>query len=169
MRLELWQDTPEHLGLLVRHNAPEMTDHLGGPETDEKVRERNVRYAALAGKDGRRMFRIMVPADGGEAAAGTVGYWEREWHGATVWEAGWGVLPEFQGRGLAAAAVTALLAEAKAHGKHRLVHAYPAVDHPASNGVCRKAGFTLLGAEQFEYPVGHFMQCNDWQYALWPA
>jgi hypothetical protein len=36
------------------------------------------------------------------------------------------------------------------------------VDHAASNAVCRKAGFTLLGACDFEYPKGTFIQSNDW-------
>ncbi|KAB1904108.1 GNAT family N-acetyltransferase, partial [Micromonospora sp. AMSO31t] len=60
----------------------------------------------------------------------------------------------------------ALIAEAAAHGDRRFAHAYPAVDHPASNAVCRKAGFTLLGETEFEYPPGHLMRSNDWRVEL---
>ncbi|WTW93994.1 GNAT family N-acetyltransferase [Streptomycetaceae bacterium NBC_01309] len=172
MRLETWRHTDEYFDLLVAGNSPEMTRFLGGPEPEAKLRERHVRYAGLAGAEAGRMFGIRaddgVDADGSgrTALAGSVGYWEREWLGTTVWEAGWAVLPAFQGRGLAVAAVVALLDEARAEGRHRLLHAYPKVDHPASNGVCRKAGFTLLGPADFEYPPGHPIRCNDWQFAL---
>jgi RimJ/RimL family protein N-acetyltransferase len=57
---------------------------------------------------------------------------------------GWNVLPPFQGRGIASRAVTMAAAQAAADGKHRYLHAYPSVDNPASNAVCRKAGFELL-------------------------
>lgn len=168
MRLEPWRDTDEFLDLLVRTNTPEMTAFLGGPQPHAKLVERNTRYAELAESDTGRMFRILAPdPSGAEAAAGTVGYWEREWRGGTVYEAGWGVLPDFQGRGLAAKAVTALLDAARAERRHRFVHAYPKVEHAASNGVCRKTGFSLLGVCDFEYPPGNPIRCNDWQYVLW--
>jgi RimJ/RimL family protein N-acetyltransferase len=38
--------------------------------------------------------------DDGEAA-GSVGYWEKDWRSGTVYETGWMVLPEHQGLGLA--------------------------------------------------------------------
>ena len=44
----------------------------------------------------------------------------------------------------------------------------PAADRPASNAVCRKAGFTLLGETDIEYPPGTIMRCNDWQMSLCP-
>jgi RimJ/RimL family protein N-acetyltransferase len=47
-------------------------------------------------------------------------------------------------------------------------HAFPATDHPASNAVCRKAGFALLGETDIEYPPGSIMRCNDWQMSLCP-
>ncbi|EPH44778.1 hypothetical protein STRAU_2140 [Streptomyces aurantiacus JA 4570] len=149
--------------LLVRHNSPEMTAHLGGPETHEKLVDRHQRYLGLDGRRGR-MFRIVT--DPGGETAGIVGFWETTHHGADVWEAGWGVLPECQGRGIAASAVRLVVAEARAAGLHRHLHACPSVANAASNGVCRKAGFTLLGAEDMEYPKGHWMRCNDWRLDL---
>ncbi|MFJ6670820.1 GNAT family N-acetyltransferase [Actinosynnema sp. NPDC091369] len=147
------------LGLLRRLNAPELTAHLGGPEPDDRVADRHRRYLVLG--DGR-MFRVEV--DG--VPAGSIGYWGRTWRDEEVWEVGWSVLPEFQGRGVASAAARATVAAARAEGGRRSVHAFPSVDHPASNAVCRKAGFTLLGEADFEYPPGHWMRCHDWALEL---
>ncbi|MFI9758067.1 GNAT family N-acetyltransferase [Streptomyces sp. NPDC051963] len=147
--------------LLRRNNSPEMTEHLGGPETEEKLLARHRRYVEPATGG---MFRVVL-ADGGESA-GAIGFWEREWQGATVWETGWAVLPEFQGRGLAAAAARAVVETARAAGRHRCLHAFPKADHAASNGVCRRAGFTLLGQSRVEYPKGHWITSNDWRVDL---
>ena len=50
--------------------------------------------------------------------------------------------------------------------KHRFMHAFPNVDNAPSNAICRKLGFELLDACEFEFPKGHFMTCNDWRLAL---
>jgi RimJ/RimL family protein N-acetyltransferase len=62
-----------------------------------------------------------------------------------VYESGWNVLPEFQGRGVAIAAVRAVIAAAREDGRNRWLHAFPSVANAGSNAVCRKAGFTLVG------------------------
>ncbi|MFI9007005.1 GNAT family N-acetyltransferase [Actinosynnema sp. NPDC053489] len=147
------------LGLLRRLNAPELTTHLGGPETDDRVVERHGRY--LVPGDGR-MFRVEV----GGTPAGAVGYWARSWRDEEVWEVGWSVLPEFQGRGVASAAARAVVEAARAEGTRREAHAFPSADHAASNGVCRRAGFALLGEVDFEYPPGRWMRCHDWAVVL---
>jgi hypothetical protein len=59
-----------------------------------------------------------------------------------------------------------LLEMVRAAGERRFVHAFPAVDNGPSNAICRKLGFTLLEAMEFEYPKGHLMRCNDWQLDL---
>lgn len=79
---------------------------------------------------------------------------------------GWAVAPRFQGRGLAAAATIEALARAADEGTRRFVHAFPSVDNGPSNAICRKAGFELLEAIEFEYPKGSLMRCNDWRYDL---
>jgi RimJ/RimL family protein N-acetyltransferase len=138
---------------------PAMMEHLGGPETVEKIAERQQRYEA----PGSGMFKIVDDASG--EGCGSVGFWEKEWRERTVYEVGWLVLPAFQGRGIAGAATALVLERARA-GEHRFVHAFPAVDNAASNAICRKLGFTLLEARRFEYPPGHWMDCNDWQLDL---
>jgi RimJ/RimL family protein N-acetyltransferase len=79
---------------------PQMTEHLGGPEDSDKLRERQARYERL--RDGDRMFRIVDLATG--AGVGSVGFWRRQWRDMQVYEIGWMVVPEFQGRGIAVAA-----------------------------------------------------------------
>lgn len=78
--------------LLRRTNSPEMTEHLGGPESEEKLAGRHRRYLEPA--DGQ-MYRVVLAGSG--EIVGSIGFWARQWRGGTVWETGWGVLPEFQG------------------------------------------------------------------------
>ena len=138
---------------------PAMTEHLGGPETPEQIRARHERYRRIDPDTGR-MFVIVVGPD--RLAAGSVGYWEREWGGRMVWETGWSVLPEYQGQGIASRATAVVIEQARAAGKHRFLYAYPSVDNGPSNAICRKAGFTLEGIDDFEYPPGNPMRCNVW-------
>jgi len=158
VRIEQWAETD--LELLRRSNVPAMTEHLGGPETEEKILARHRKYVAIAGTGTGRMFRVVLLPEG--RVAGSVGYWDSVWQGEGVYEAGWAVLPEFQGRGIAVAAVTKAVARARADGNHRHLHAFPSVGNPASNAVCRRAGFSLVAECDFEYPVGHAIRCNDW-------
>jgi RimJ/RimL family protein N-acetyltransferase len=141
-----------------------MTKHVGGPETHEKLIERQTRYEQLAGTGTGRMFKIIYAATA--EAIGSVGYWERDWRGESVYEIGWFVIPSFQGRGIASMATAQAIAMARSEGKHRFVHAFPSVDNPASNAICRKLGFTLLGECSFEFPPGNAMQSNDWRLDL---
>ena len=154
--------TEADLDLLRRLNTPEIKEHLGGLETDEQLRTRHRRYLNWAPGQGC-MFRIVLPS--GEPA-GTVGYGERVWQGSSVYEMGWQVLPEYQGRGIATTAARAGAVHAAGQERHRYLHAFPGVDNPASNAICRKAGFELLGECDFEYPAGHFMRSHDWRLDL---
>jgi RimJ/RimL family protein N-acetyltransferase len=79
-------------------------------------------------------------------AAGSVNLWSHE----STSEIGWMVLPEFQGRGLAKAAVRTLLERAREDGRWGRVHAFPATTNAPSNGICRSLGFTLL--EEVDMP-----------------
>ncbi|MGC5410735.1 GNAT family N-acetyltransferase, partial [Streptomyces sp. DT225] len=84
VRIEPWSD--DDLDLLRRANAPELMDHLGGPETEEQLTARHARYVALsADRTGRgRMFRVALA---GEAeAVGAIGFWERTWRDQEVYE-----------------------------------------------------------------------------------
>ena len=160
IRIEPWAD--DDLELLRRANTPEMTEHLGGPESEQKLLDRHRRYLELGDPHAGRMFRVVLLPDG--QPAGIVGYWQRVWQDETVYETGWQVLPEFQGRGIATAAVAAVVAAALEQRRH--IPAYPSVENVASNAIPRKLGFELAGEYDFEYPPGHIMRCNDWRLAL---
>ncbi|MFF4263910.1 GNAT family N-acetyltransferase [Streptomyces virginiae] len=186
VRLEPW--SAGDFWLLERKNEPIMTQFLGGPEPAAKLVDRQRRYEAMSAREpaAGRMFRVVwTPAGqapgadgergpehggGGEPeraeSVGSVGFWEREWRGEPVYEAGWGILPEFQGHGLAVAALTELLAYVRAHGSRDSVHAFPGTDHPASNAVCRRAGFEYLGDVDFEYPPGVPHPSCDWRHRV---
>jgi RimJ/RimL family protein N-acetyltransferase len=159
IRLEPWGE--DDLPLVEQlMGDPRMTEHLGGPESPENLAERQARYAL----PDSGMFKTVDEATG--ESVGSVGYWEKTWQGEQVYEIGWSVLPAFQGRGIAAAATAQAIARARAERRHRFLHAFPSVENPASNAICRKLGFTLLGAQEFEYPKGSFMTCNDWRLDL---
>ena len=159
VRLRHWADGD--LPLLERTlGDAELTAHLGGPEPEAKIRDRHLRYLRMGDPDAGTMFVILAGAD--VTPAGTHGYWKRLADGQAVWETGWIVLPEFQGRGIATRATQLMAERAWADAPDRPIHAYPSVDNPASNAVCRKAGFRLIGAFDFEYPPGHQLRCNDW-------
>jgi RimJ/RimL family protein N-acetyltransferase len=161
IRLEAWAQ--EDLSLLRATNSPEMTDHLGGPETDSQVLDRHRRYLDLTDPRAGQMLAVVMP-DG--RRAGVIGYWERPWRDGLTYETGWSVLPVFQGQGIATAAARAVAVLAGAQRRHGHLHAFPAVDHPASNAICRKAGFALVGEADIEYPPGSVMRCHEWRLAL---
>jgi RimJ/RimL family protein N-acetyltransferase len=163
VHLEPWGESD--LPLLRRTlGDPEMTKYLGGPESEEKLTERQQRLERLPELGTGRMFKIVDDETG--AAAGSVGYWRRVWGGEEVYETGWMVVPEFQGRGVATEATRQAIAEARADGGPTRMHAFPGVENAASNAICRKLGFTLIGEIEFEYPPGSMMRCNDWRLDL---
>jgi RimJ/RimL family protein N-acetyltransferase len=165
VRLEAWgeRDLPLLTQLL---GDPTMTEHLGGPESPAQLAERLARYERLADSGQGRMFKIVDAATG--ESVGSVGYWERTWRDERVYEIGWMVLPRFQGQGIATLATAQAIAVARSDGKHRFLHAFPSVDNPPSNALCRKLGFTLVEACRFEYPPASFMQVNDWRWTSSP-
>jgi RimJ/RimL family protein N-acetyltransferase len=156
VRLEPWG--PGDLGLLERLVGDEaMMEHLGGAETPDRIAARQARYEQDPGC-------LKIVADG--EAVGWVGFWDREWGGEAVYEMGWSVLPAAQGRGIARRATALAIEAARATGLREAAHAFPAVDNAASNALCAKLGFELVGESEFEYPPGHLMRCNDWRIGL---
>jgi RimJ/RimL family protein N-acetyltransferase len=162
VRIEPWGE--EDLPLLEKlMGDPAMTEHLGGPESPEKIRDRQRRYEP----PDSGMFKIVDGTTG--EAAGSVGYWERPWRERQVYEVGWSVLPAFQGRGFARLATAQVVALLRSERKHRFLHAFPSIDNAPSIAICRRLGFTLLGECEFEYPPGRLMRCNDWRLDLFAS
>jgi RimJ/RimL family protein N-acetyltransferase len=158
--IEPWDDGD--LPLLQRiMGDPEMTKHLGGPESAEKIAGRLTRYINSNGPQGR-MFKILLDNE----PAGSVGYWQQTWEDEEIYETGWSVLPEFQGKGIATTATELAIERARAEAKHSSIHAFPSVDNAPSNAVCKRLGFVLMGVHELEYPPGNKLTCNDWKLEL---
>ncbi|MGZ7147826.1 GNAT family N-acetyltransferase [Bacillus sp. BC08] len=160
IQIKPWED--KDLDLLYRINTPVMMQHLGGPENEEQILKRHKRYLELVSRG--CMFSILLLPE--RESVGSVGYWQNNWNDESVYETGWSVLPAFQGKGIATTAVKLAIEEASAENKYRYIHAFPSVDNPASNAICRKLGFELISESEFEYPPGNFMQCNNWRFNL---
>jgi RimJ/RimL family protein N-acetyltransferase len=143
---------------------PEMMTYLGGPETPEQILRRHQRYLHLPQDGTDHMFRIVW--DSHREGVGNVGYWRKTWQDQTVYEIGWLVLPGYQGQGIATKAAAAAIEHARQRAKYQFMHAFPSVENPASNAICRKLGFTLVEACQVEYPPGRSMTVNDWRLDL---
>ncbi|MEV7929206.1 GNAT family N-acetyltransferase [Kitasatospora sp. NPDC088779] len=138
-----------------------MMAQLGGPLSEERVRER-LRKDVVEVAEDRSWIKVIVPDGAGpEVVAGSVTLWSHEEDGAAVAEIGWMVLPEFQGRGLAKAAVRELLDAAARDGRWGPVHAFPATANGPSNGICRALGFRLLGELDVDF-ADRVLHCNHW-------
>jgi RimJ/RimL family protein N-acetyltransferase len=146
--------------LLERLNDPESTEHVGGPETEDELTERQATYEVA----GSKQYRI-VEGTGGDAV-GWVGYWDRIWRDEPVWEVGWAVVRSARGRGVATAATALLLDHVRAEPRLLPVHAFPMVANEPSNAICRKLGFTLLGEIEIGGRRGGTVRCNDWRLDL---
>ncbi|WP_396020417.1 GNAT family N-acetyltransferase, partial [Bacillus sp. ISL-57] len=70
-RLEIKPWQAKDLPLLFQLNAPEMMEHLGGPESDEQILTRHQRYLQIGDKG--CMFSITPFPEA--KAVGSVGYW----------------------------------------------------------------------------------------------
>ncbi|WP_052436532.1 GNAT family N-acetyltransferase [Georgenia sp. SUBG003] len=155
VRIERWG--PDDLWLLRRANSAEMTRYLVASETDDELENRHAKYLRHWETGEARMFRIV--ADGQDA--GGIGWWSTRWLDEPVHETGWFVLPELQGRGIAAAAVALVVADVRAHGTHPLLTAFPSVENAASNALCARTGFALRGTDEAEFR-GAMLRCNAW-------
>jgi RimJ/RimL family protein N-acetyltransferase len=140
---------------------PVMMAELGGPLPRDGIEakvERDVRDAVA----GTAWIKMIVPdAAVPEVVAGTVALWSHEDDGGPLSEIGWMVLPEFQGRGLAKAAVRTLLERARAEDRWGTVHAFPGITNAASNGICRSLGFTLLEERDVTF-ANRVLRTNHW-------
>jgi RimJ/RimL family protein N-acetyltransferase len=140
-----------------------MMVHLGGPRTKEQIAEVHQRRLDLMARGEAHMFKILP--DDSDEPMGSIGFWETEHAGAKVHEMGWFVRREFQGRGVATAAGKLAIEKACALPEATVMHAFPAVSNEASNAICRKLGFELIGPRDFEF-AGRPLLCNDWRLDL---
>jgi RimJ/RimL family protein N-acetyltransferase len=146
---------------------PETMSELGGPLPRDGLTDK-LRGIVEDVTTGRVWYSVILPDDDPAVTAGTVCIWRHEQDGEDIAEMGWMVLPAFQGRGLATAAVRSLLDRARAERRWDVIHAYPGITNGASNAICRKAGFSLVGQRDIDY-VGRILRANHWRLDLRPA
>jgi RimJ/RimL family protein N-acetyltransferase len=159
MHVRLRDITVDDLGLYeAQMTDPAMMAELGGPRPREGLEEK-LRGIVEDVQVGRTLYSVIVVGD--SIPAGSVCIWEHEWNGQTISEMGWMVLTDFQGRGLATAAVRALLDRARSEGRWGTVHAFPGVANGPSNAICRKTGFALVEEVDVVGPGGT-LRCNHW-------
>jgi len=140
---------------------PVMMADLGGPLPREGIEAKVARDVQQAAADTAWIKMIIPDGSGPEVVAGSVALWSHENSGTPMSEIGWMVRPEFQGRGLATAAVRMLLALARERDRWGLVHAFPAITNAPSNGVCRSAGFRFVGEQETTF-AGRLFRTNHW-------
>jgi RimJ/RimL family protein N-acetyltransferase len=151
-------DLPLYEALLT---DPRMMSELGGPLPADVLPEKLRGIVQETGADRSWYFVI---EEGGEAA-GSVCVWDVTDEGDPYTEIGWMVLPAFQGRGLASAAVLEVLDRARVEGRWTAIHAHPGVTNGPSNAICRKTGFERLGELDITY-MGRVLRCAHWRVEL---
>jgi RimJ/RimL family protein N-acetyltransferase len=142
----------------VLETDPEVMKELGGPNSDEVIEAAHRKRLVVAASD---WWFTIVPEEG-TRPVGTIGVWPIEWEGAPAYETGWMLLPPFQGRGLATQALALLLERARADPAIDAIHAFPGKANAASNALCRRFGFALIGEYEAHY-AGSILQTNHWR------
>jgi RimJ/RimL family protein N-acetyltransferase len=131
---------------------------LGGPWPDEvipRIHERRLESIARG-----TWWFTLVPSPG-DRPVGILGIFGSDHEGQAISEAGWSVLPVHQGKGYASAGLALLLHRAHADGRWGTIHAFPGSTNAASNALCRKFGFRLVGEDTVDYG-GRELHCNHW-------
>ncbi len=153
---------PGDVGAYVRMRCdPVMMAELGGPVPREGIAAKVARDVQQAASDAAWIKMIIPDESAPEMVAGTVALWSHEDRGSPISEIGWMVLPEFQGRGIATAAVLILLALAREQDRWGLVHAFPVITNAPSNAVCRSAGFRFVEERETSF-AGRMFHTNHW-------
>jgi RimJ/RimL family protein N-acetyltransferase len=152
MRLEPYNDADLWLTVALETD-PAVMRELGGPIDRERLPEIHRRRV-----EDPWWFKIVAEPD---AAVGAIGVWASSHGEVELWEAGWMVLPAHQGRGIAGAAVAALVDRVTADPGIPSIHAFPPVGNAPSNALCRRSGFVLLGETHVDY-AGRRLHCNHW-------
>jgi RimJ/RimL family protein N-acetyltransferase len=153
-------DLPLYEALLT---DPAMMTELGGPLDADLLPDklRGIVEGIEAGGDW-----YFVIEEAGEPT-GTVCVWDVTDEDEPYTEIGWMVLPAFQGRGLASAAVLEVLDRARSEGRWSAIHAHPGVRNAPSNAICRKTGFERLEELDITY-MGRVLRCAHWRIQLAP-
>ncbi|MCX4574732.1 GNAT family N-acetyltransferase [Streptomyces sp. NBC_01571] len=154
--------SPDDVDAYVRMRCdPVMMADLGGPQSREGMAAKVCRDAEQAAAD-LAWFKMIVPNPATpEVVAGTVALWSHTPDDGPISEIGWMVLPQLQGQGLGKRAVRALLDQARDENRWGVVHAFPATNNAASNGICRSVGFRFVSETDLTF-AGQIFKTNHW-------
>jgi len=140
---------------------PEVMRHLGGPLAPGGIPALHTRRVR-GGESGRDWFFVVHVGGPDGPPAGTICVWAEDTHSPDGGsEIGWGLLPGFQGQGIASAGVRAILELARTDGRWGDLHAFPKVENLASNTLALACGFRLVGTVLLEFR-GRLGRYNDW-------
>ncbi|MGH7910870.1 MAG: GNAT family N-acetyltransferase [Candidatus Dormibacteraceae bacterium] len=139
---------------------PELMAGLGGPRAKEAVERAHAGGVEQAAAGECRPCKVLVEPQ--DTVAGHIVAWLSEHDGEPLHEIGWMILREHQRRGLATAAVRELLKMVWAAKPGIAVHAFPGVTNTASNRVCEKSGFQLLGPCDVRFGEAQ-LRCSWWR------
>jgi RimJ/RimL family protein N-acetyltransferase len=145
---------------------PRVMAELGGPLPLEAMPDVH-RKRLSTNRRGDWWLKI-VPEAGGPPA-GALGIWASSWMREDIHETGWMVLPGWQRRGIASAALALLLDLAREEPRFETVHAFPGVANAASNSLCRTAGFEPIEEDAGVEYAGRTLRCNHWAIDLRPG
>lgn len=144
---------------------PRVMAELGGPWSVEAAAATHERRLRSVERDGTWWLKIVPVSEAAPATettpVGALVLWDSEWAGEALSEIGWMVLPEHQGKGYASASLRLILERARADGRWGDIHAFPGVTNEASNALCRKSGFELVGDGEADY-AGRRFRVNHW-------
>lgn len=146
---------------LAAEGDPVAMRHLGGPRAEEEIRIAHGKRMRAEADGG--VWRTVVVEPGAERV-GTIGFWRSE-HAGPVWEAGWMLLPAHHGRGIGTRALALLVEIARERDDVAELHAFPGQANEASNALCRRAGFELIGTDEGEF-AGKPITSNHWRLTL---
>ena len=158
IRLRPYTDADRWLTEAIEADPVMMAD-LGGPLPADVIP--GVHQRRLEGIAADRVWYLVVELEPEGRTVGSICLWTDTVDGVDRSEAGWAILHEFQGRGLATEALRLLVARAAQDGRWGDIHAFPGASNGASNAVCRKGGFEKVGEETVEY-AGRRLRCNHW-------
>ena len=158
LRLRPYTDEDRWLTETIE-TSPVMMADLGGPLPEADIP--GIHARRLEGMAADRLWYFTVELEPEGTAVGTICLWSDAVAGELRSEAGWAILHEYQGRGLATEALRLLIARAREDGRWGDIHAFPGASNGPSNAVCRKAGFENVGEETVLY-AGRRLACNHW-------
>jgi RimJ/RimL family protein N-acetyltransferase len=128
---------------------PRVMAQLGGPWSEEASRAAHARRLRSVRDHGSWCLKILHGGD--RTPVGSIMLWASEWAGTKLSEAGWMLLPEHHGKGLASAALHQLLDRARQDGSWGNIHAFPGATNEPSNALCRRLGFERLEEGEVDY------------------